>query len=121
MRALWCEDLRLNAHRQGTFFLHVLKDSDHRWDAFGRAWEIAIAEGLDTTITEQHEPLATVFLYDGWDCSLPPYVRKLFGLRDSNGNFEGGSLAYMADHGLTFEEVAQIIERGPRGLFYEEE
>ncbi|RWL14841.1 MAG: hypothetical protein EOR57_31340 [Mesorhizobium sp.] len=47
-------------------------------------------------------------------------VRKFFGIRDYDGDFYGGSLVCLNDDaGYTFEQIAEVIESEPPGLFVE--
>lgn len=56
---------------------------------------------------------------DGYNDLLPPAVRDWLGLRTYGARwFDGAlSLAQMNDEGATFTEIADVIEREPKGLF----
>jgi len=55
--------------------------------------------------------------FNGHDSELPLEVRDVLGLQDSAGRFNGEALAYLNDRGKTFEEIADVIESRPAGLF----
>ena len=49
----------------------------------------------------------------------PKEAREFVGLYDCTGDHSGGDLAAKNDTGSTFEEIAQLIESEPPGLFRE--
>lgn len=59
------------------------------------------------------------FRYRGENGDLPQRVQDWLGLADSVGWFGGESLARRNDNGASFADIADIIERQPRGLFVE--
>ena len=56
--------------------------------------------------------------FDGELAGLPPSVPHWLGLQTADGNYsKGGALADDNDRGKTFDEIADIIESEPEGLF----
>lgn len=58
-----------------------------------------------------------VLQYGSTSTLLPEKVRRWVGLNDASGEFENGSLVELNDNGKTFQEIADIIESEPAGLF----
>jgi hypothetical protein len=54
---------------------------------------------------------------DGVACRLPSDVAKYFGFLDCSGAYNKSSLTSMNDSGKPFTEIADIIEKMPKGLF----
>lgn len=52
---------------------------------------------------------------------LPETVAEHFGFKDKNGEFVNGalftSLVDLNDEGKSFEEIANVIESNPKGMF----
>lgn len=59
----------------------------------------------------------TAFAGDGG--FLPGAVQAWLGFANALGNNSRQNLAYLNDHGTTFAEIADIIEREPEGLVSE--
>ncbi len=55
--------------------------------------------------------------FDSEDIGLPQVVRKWLGLSSVNGAFDGNCLTNLNDDGISFSELADIIESEPNGLF----
>ena len=49
---------------------------------------------------------------------LPGQIRRWFGLNDIAGTYgRGECLTYHNDNGMSFDEIADLIESEPKGLF----
>ena len=61
------------------------------------------------------------FSFDGEDDQLPDRVSRWLGLNDTSGAYgeDGGisALSYENDSGMSFEDIASLIESEPEGLF----
>lgn len=68
-------------------------------------------------------PDLTFRMDDGpYGAALPNAVKEWYGLSDTEGQFDGtSSLTLRNDTGQTFEEIAALIKRRPKGLFQEED
>jgi hypothetical protein len=53
----------------------------------------------------------------GQNYRLPPVVQSKFGFVGNRGSFGGGSLTQLNDDGTTFQEIADLIESEPMGMF----
>ncbi len=88
----------------------------------GVASEVAIANGLDVLKiikpnrwSDEHKEYTS---YDGNVSSLPDSVMDFYGFDTSVGGFGGGSLAQLNDYvGYSFEDIADLIDSNPKGLF----
>ena len=49
--------------------------------------------------------------------ALPDAVRIALGLADTSGHYAGSRLIFDNDNGMTFDQIADIIESEPWGLF----
>lgn len=115
---LWCEALRSGKYKQCKSFLH-------HGDAFcclGVACELYQKHvgGLEVG-TGSEEAAAT---YDNLEGILPMKVQKWIGLWCGEGSYRldglsGTNLAEDNDSGKTFDQIADIIESRPPGLFVE--
>jgi len=88
----------------------------------GVACEIAKENGVEIEETIDKYGRA---IFDGEKMYLSHIVREWLGFCDSRGRFkpiktqsyEQAELAYLNDHGKTFDEIATLIESEPAGLF----
>lgn len=98
----WVDALRSGKYRQARNFLR----SDDSFCCLGVACEIS---GLGAWSED-------AYLINEWGGNklLPGQVQKWLGLKDSVGcivdNGEDTHLAWMNDHGSTFEQIADLIE-----------
>ena len=62
-----------------------------------------------------------IYVYLKYGGSFPPEVQKFYGFQDSSGSYWTGdkynSLMGLNDDGVTFEELADLIESEPNGMF----
>lgn len=127
----WVAALRSGEYAQNTeAFLHIAADPANnqpvdRFCCLGVACKLAVEAGvIPSPNTQQDYPGSlTVYQYGaagetGNASALPPDVRDWLGLNDNLGHRAGGDgLASMNDNGVTFEVIADLIEREPDGLF----
>lgn len=112
---LWVEALRSGKYPQGRQALcHIDGDETVDFCCLGVACEVAIAAGLTVRVDTRFGGRRS---YDGCSLFLPPTVAQWLGLADDNGACAGGSLSNRNDSGATFSDIADLIERRPRGLF----
>jgi hypothetical protein len=136
----WLEALRSGQYMQGKEKLHT-KDSkgNEYFCCLGVACNIsdlAIQKAITpyTGIKSDITVIRYISLNDARVSSLPEPVKNLFGLKTTSASFEQDyrtraifdcsghvtSLAALNDNGATFEQIAQIIELRPQGLFVDE-
>src|SRR4029077_9525728 len=87
----------------------------------GVACDLAYKAGLiSEPISEETDSEQRYWYGDAW-AYLPSTVQDWLGLQTDNGEWRGGdnSLGYKNDRGLTFLEIADLIESDPEGLFVE--
>jgi len=119
-RRLWVAALRSSKYSQTK---HVLHD-DLGFCCLGVACEVfnELRPGvLDITKAPKSEDPSGLVHYDGYADTLPQEVMSFFSLASDNGSYKddegvGGSLAEDNDNGLTFSQIADIIESEPEGL-----
>lgn len=117
-RRLWCEALRSGRYAQGT---KLLRSEDDEFCCLGVAADIA---GV-----EWHRGFGKCYYRSdaGFNSTivLTSDVAEKFGLADVQGSFcqEPGemSLAILNDNGVSFEEIARVIEAEPEGLLVDGE
>lgn len=71
------------------------------------------------TSVSNFDASTVMFSVDGEDCVrwLSPKAARLMGLRESGGEYEGGTLMAHNDTGASFQEIADIIEANADTLF----
>lgn len=118
----WVAALRSGDYKQGKFVLH--NETEDKFCCLGVACEIYLKEGNRLEIFRMQAPggiIATV--YQDKLGELPSKVRKWLGLNTSDGLYEQANrakqLTVRNDGGYTFEQIADIIESEPSGLFTE--
>lgn len=106
LRKKWVEALRSNKYRQGMGYLRT-QDSycclGVLCDVYGVVWEF----DREQCSWEAH----------GKKSVCPFLVQQAVGMCTPEGLFDGGTLARMNDRGDSFEEIADVIESEPEGLF----
>ncbi len=111
----WVEALRSGKYRQATGKLCKIDDCDHSYCCLGVACELYQQEvgGLDIKIERD------IRFYNEKSSDLPFCVMDWLGLAGPEGNHIAmeESLAYKNDSGDTFDEIADLIESEPKGLF----
>lgn len=127
----WVEALRSGKYKQGRNYLHTEDSGEHHFCCLGVLCEIARENGVDVpveTIRTGHpnDPggPGTVYLYGQSRSSggLPDEVQNWVGLGTNLGNTytpDVYSLSSRNDNGTPFDEIADIIESRPYGLFVE--
>ena len=127
-RRIWVEALRSGKYKQAT---RKLRD-DTSFCCLGVACDIFDPKGWmrEKVPAAEGDYGMWLFRLERARTLLPRDVREMFGLRDSVGGhaiiLEDGevsddalTLADMNDQGLTFEEIADVIEEAPHGLLAE--
>lgn len=121
-RKKWVKALRSGKYPQGTGGLC----RNLKFCCLGVAAEIANQEvGLEvSSIVIQDDEFA---LYDGMCASLPAELMEVFGLRTGCGDYYlpmvrdmreyTANLACKNDAGMSFKDIADIIESEPEGMF----
>jgi hypothetical protein len=109
----WVAALRSGKYEQGNV---QLRSEEDRYCCLGVACELAVEAGV---IEPARGSVSGSFLYGNHSSLLPEAVLKWMDLRTVSGGFygRGQSLAAMNDNGATFEEIADLIESEPAGLF----
>lgn len=114
----WVEALRSGKYKQGKYALHR-KGSWFQKDRFcclGVACDLAVKDKVVSRSRTAN--YLGKFSYDGSEGELPILVAQRLGLRDTIGNNTGRSLDLLNDYDdLSFNEIADIIESEPEGLF----
>ena len=121
----WVKALRSGEYKQGKYALcNPLTD---KYCCLGVAADLYVKEVGDIPVEDSGDLRA----YDGRDVYPPPAVVEWVGLKDNSGRYVkpgeevtplGGitSLAYNNDEdGFSFDQIADIIESEPKGLFNE--
>lgn len=115
----WVEALRSGQYSQVRSYLHTEKG----YCCLGIACELYQEEIGDLTIEMDKAGLTR---YNSHDSVLPQKVRKWLGLKGTTGGYtkyddhllhDYHSLSGANDQGASFEDIADIIESQPKGLF----
>ena len=123
----WVKALRSGIYKQGKG--HLCNPLTDEYCCLGVAADLYVKEVGDITVEDD----GSLRAYDGRDIYPPPAVVEWLGLDDSAGRYvksgdseivvqAGGitTLAYNNDEdNLSFEQIADIIESEPKGLFNE--
>lgn len=106
--------LRSGDYKQGYGRLR----GDDKFCCLGVACDIYIKECDEEW--EPHPHFSSNFTCQGWHSRLPENIRKWLGFSTAYGDYQYGtqSLAYLNDIGANFQEIANVIESEPEGLFY---
>ena len=127
-RKKWIDALRSGNYQQTTDgYLHL----DGKYCCLGvlcDVYEKETGRKVEATISLPTGPETFGFKYDFETLETFPQVMEWVGLRNRIGLYdevdevdENGqcSLSHKNDYGFSFEEIAEIIEREPDGLFYD--
>ena len=115
----WIAALRSGEFKQGK---NLLLDAAGNYCCLGVACELFIRDGgqLEKGLVKRMGENILISFDDGISVS-PATVKDWLGLNSDDGGFVSGgrkkSLVLANDHGETFDEIANIIESEPRGLF----
>ena len=102
----WITALRSGDYKQARGMLADRKRETYC--CLGVLCEIAIKEGVDVTVSVSSGEAA---LYDGSEENLPASVSDWAGIDSSIGILDSGiSLVGENDRGISFEEIAAVIE-----------
>jgi hypothetical protein len=111
----WVAALRSGDYKQGR---EVLRDGDE-FCCLGVACDLAVKAGLPIDVHNEY----AVASYNENTGTLPNIVRRWLGLTTDTGGYwdkaiGSGSLAALNDdRGYDFEQIADVIEQEPDGLF----
>lgn len=112
----WVAELRSGKYKQTR---KNLRD-DIGYCCLGVACELYQEEVGDLEVRSRNGD--RMYYYDNYSAVLPEKVRNWLGLFSSEGRYRSGkvsesNLTTDNDSGCTFEEIANIIESEPDGLF----
>ena len=120
----WVDALRSGKYKQTTRWLR----DDDAFCCLGVACELFRQTHGDGEWVTMPDATARVFVLDNVHITkiLPSRVRTALGLRGNDGEYGASSqakrvsLALNNDRGMSFSEIADIIESEPEGLFLKE-
>lgn len=114
----WVEALRSGEYKQARGALTRKRNGDVSHCCLGVACDLYAKENELDIEEAKRTSEGVVISYGGTTGYLPERVREWLGLRDFCGAFDAiNSLASRNDSGATFNEIANIIESEPEGLF----
>ena len=118
IRRKWVAALRSGEYEQGRF---SLRTSDNKYCCLGVLCEVAVKERKIPRPVAKKE----VYEFSGNTGHLPSNVMHWVGLRTSSGEYyEGRKLTGLTAendwNGKDFNQIADIIESEPEGLFVKE-
>lgn len=121
----WVEVLKSGEYKQAEAFLHTTQEN--RFCCLGVACELFMQENPDLLKRELFEDENAFSYYvdtvsgEAHNDVLPEVVQHWLGLGSPSGmyGYSGNSLTNANDTGATFEQIAEIIESEPEGLFAE--
>ena len=118
---LWVAALRSDEYKQGKSALHRTAGDGgpDMWCCLGVACDVYLKAGGTLKVKKRQRPRDPWASYDGETAFLPKVVLEWLGLRTQTGSFARGSLIRANDSGISFSEIADIIESEPEGLFEE--
>jgi hypothetical protein len=123
----WVEALRSGDYSQTTGQLHVTVDSEDRYCCLGVACKLAVEGGVMVSTDQHTQDGVITHTYDQNASLLPTSVIKWLGLKECDGTYlkdDGDFSSTLAEdndeHDFTFEQIADVIERQPEGLFADE-
>lgn len=110
-RAAWVAALRSGEYKQGK---GTLRDGD-RYCCLGVACDLYRKHGGGPDWG--NPKFGRYEYYLGYEASLPSKVLDWLGLSCHVGSYRSNSLVELNDNGQNFEEIANLIESEPEGLF----
>ena len=118
---LWVKALRSGEYKQCTQFLHIAGSDGDEFCCLGVACDLYIKEGNELEVKRNPYDAPHTVRYNEITSVLPREVRDWLGLRSEDGLYnapiQDRTLVGDNDNGKTFEEIADIIESEPEGLF----
>ena len=108
---LWVATLRSDIYTQGKGALHDIVEDKYCC--------LGVACKLFTGKLEKNVQWPYMYYGDTMANDLPDKVREWLNLSSRSGRYSGSSLICDNDSGATFEEIADLIESEPKGLFNE--
>jgi hypothetical protein len=110
----WVAALRSGKYKQGKGKLH---DVDDKYCCLGIACKVAMENGVE--LNKKYNADDLWYTYDGKSTYLPSSVLLWLRLRNGRGGCPDYStdLAAYNDTGITFNQIADIIEREHEDLF----
>lgn len=114
----WVDALRSGKYRQTKGALHRTENGDE-FCCLGVACKVYLEENPGSLDT--HRGLG-IIMYELRRSILPEPVRLWLGLKSATGTFAGSphgnrDLTTENDRGVVFDQIADIIESNPKGLF----
>jgi hypothetical protein len=113
----WVEALRSGKYKQGKAYLR----KGDKYCCLGVACELAIESGVKVLVDKIDN---NTHYYNNKTKKLPREVTDWLGLKTDIGEFDrteqyvyNNSLTNLNDNGKTFNDIADIIESEPEGLF----
>lgn len=117
---LWTAALRSNSYQQGRGQLASETDEGVFYCCLGVACDLYEKHvkkiGPQRVTLMGDQPFV---ITDGYT-QLPYEVMEWLGLRDSVGIHDSGNLANMNDAGISFDDIADVIDSRPPGMFWGE-
>ena len=104
----WVAALRSGGYKQG---MGALNDGQGNFCCLGVLCDLAIKEGIQMEVTLDASGVTDVLHYDGYSGTLPPAVQHWANL-PNRPSVREGSLAALNDSGMSFAEIADLIEEG---------
>ncbi len=119
----WVAKLRSGEYQQAKGRLHQKTESGPTFCCLGVACELYVAEHPEFPVTPDLSGKSNCYGYDGESALLPDAVIYWLGLLKDDGAYfteNGGrqTLTENNDSGMSFTEIADLIESEPSGLFY---
>lgn len=115
IKAQWLTALRSGEYKQGSGFLRIVgqNGTENRFCCLGVLCDLAVKAGVTEVLTERYE---TRYGKDGDTNTavLPGHVREWAGLDTHAGSYgaeKSYSLTGDNDGGMTFSEIADVIEK----------
>jgi hypothetical protein len=112
-RKKWVEALRSGKYKQGFYDLRDVYDN---FCCLGILCEIA---GEEKYLDEDNNFWIYGPKEENNTAGATDFAKDFVGLIDGLGHFESGVLSSMNDNGVPFDQIADVIESEPEGLFHD--
>jgi hypothetical protein len=115
----WVAALRSGEYKQGKGYLKYVEGGKTLYCCLGVLCELTGPGVVEKR--EYGEPILDRICtkWNEQSCLLPESVKNAAGLYSDCGSFDGGVLMNLNDSGIPFNEIADLIESRPAGLFKE--